>query len=39
VNNIIKKNKPNGTRLKGKEVAIHNFKEWVKYQRWAKDNL
>lgn len=30
---------PKGKRLKGKEVAIHNFKEWIKFQKYAKDNL
>jgi hypothetical protein len=36
---LIKIDKPIGTRLKGKEVAIHNFKEWVKFQRYAEHNL
>ena len=31
--------KPNGTRLKSREVAINNFKEWVKFQRYAQVNL
>jgi len=30
---------PKGKRLKGKKVAIHNFKEWVKYQKFAEQNL
>ena len=34
-----KMDKPKGTRLKAREVAMHNFKEWVKYQQWAKINL
>ena len=38
-NNIEKINKPEGTRLKGRQVAIHNFKEWVKYQKYAKEHL
>lgn len=38
-NNIEKIDKPEGTRLKGKQVAIHNFKEWVKYQKYAKEHL
>lgn len=37
--NIIKKDKPAGTRLKAREVAIHNFWEWVKFQRYAETNL
>jgi hypothetical protein len=36
---LIKQKKPEGTRLKAKDVAIHNFKEWVKFQRHAKVNL
>lgn len=36
---IVKKTKPPGTRLKAKEVAIHNFFEWVKFQRYAEANL
>lgn len=36
---IVKKDKPAGTRLKAKEVAIHNFWEWVKFQRYAEQNL
>lgn len=31
--------KPPGTRLNAKETAIHNFKEWVKFQKYAKNNL
>lgn len=31
--------KPKGTRLKSRAVAIHNFKEWVKFQEYAKHNL
>jgi len=38
-NKIIKRYKPEGLRLNGKEVAVHNFKEWVKFQRYAKNNL
>jgi len=30
---------PEGKRLKGKEVAIHNFKEWIKFQEYAERNL
>lgn len=32
--------KPEGTRLKNsKEVGENNFREWVKFQYWAKDHL
>lgn len=34
-----KKSVPNGMRLKGREAAIHNFKEWVKLQKYAKEYL
>lgn len=30
---------PKSKRLKGKEVAIHNFKEWIKFQKYAQQNL
>lgn len=30
---------PKGKRLNGKKVAIHNFKEWIKFQRYAENNL
>lgn len=30
---------PKGMRLKGKEAALHNFKEWVKFQKYAENNL
>lgn len=33
---MVKKFKPQGKRLKSKEVAQHNFNEWVKYQQYAK---
>jgi hypothetical protein len=36
---IDKIQKPKGTRLKSKDVAIHNFKEWIKFQRYAVNNL
>ena len=36
---IIKINKPVNTRVKAKKVAINNFKEWVKFQKYAKENL
>lgn len=38
-NNIIKIKKPGGTRLKPREVAIHNFKQWVAFQKYAQNNL
>ena len=34
-----KQNKKEGQRIKTKEVAIHNFKEWVKFQKYAEVNL
>ena len=36
---IDKINKPKGKRLKSRAVAIHNFKEWVKFQKYAINNL
>ena len=36
---LIKHNKPENTKMKSNEIAIHNFKEWVKFQKYAKDNL
>ena len=36
---LVKEDKPNGTRLKAREVAVHNFREWVKFQKYAKNNL
>jgi hypothetical protein len=36
---IVKRDKPPGTRLKAREVAIHNFFEWVKFQRYAEQHL
>lgn len=36
---IDKINKPKGTRLVTKKALTHNFKEWVKFQKYAKDNL
>ena len=39
-NDIVYYTKPEGTRLKdSREVAENNFNEWVKFQRWAKNNL
>jgi hypothetical protein len=34
---IIKIQKPEGTRLKSKDVAIHNFWEWVKYGEYLEN--
>ena len=34
-NNIIKIDKPAGTRMKPRKTAIHNFNEWVKFQKYA----
>jgi len=36
---IDKIKKPEGTRLNAKAAAIHNFKEWVKFQKYADANL
>lgn len=36
---IDKINKPKGKRLKSRAAAIHNFKEWVKFQQYAINNL
>lgn len=35
---IIRIDKPEGTRIKSKEVAIHNFWEWVKYGEYLNIN-
>lgn len=34
-----KQNKVIGQRVKTQEVAIHNFKEWVKFSKYAEQNL
>lgn len=34
-----KVNKPAGKRMVYKNVAVHNFAEWVKFQKWAKVHL
>jgi len=31
--------KPPGTRLMSREVALNNFREWVKFQKYAERNL
>jgi len=36
---ILKIKVPQGKRLKARQVAIHNFKEWVKFQKYAINNL
>lgn len=36
---IIKSRVPEGMRLNSKAAAIHNFREWVKFQRYAKLHL
>ena len=36
---LVKQNKPPGMKLKAREVAVHNFREWVKFQQYAKINL
>ena len=30
---------PKGLRLKGRAAAIHNFNEWIKFQKYAENNL
>lgn len=30
---------PKGNRLKAKDAAIHNFTEWIKFQKYAEANL
>lgn len=34
-----KQNKKEGQRVKTNEVAIHNFNEWVKFSKYAENNL
>ena len=36
---LVKQNKPPGMKLKAREVAVHNFREWIKFQQYAKTNL
>lgn len=38
-NNIIRIKKPEGVRMKHKEIAIHNFNEWIKFSQWAETHL
>lgn len=35
----IDKIQPKGMRLKGRVAAIHNFNEWVKFQKYAENNF
>jgi hypothetical protein len=34
-----KKNKQIGQRVKTNKTAIHNFTEWVKFSKYAENNL
>ena len=36
---IVSIKKPPGTRLNARDVAINNFTEWVKFQKYAEKNL
>jgi hypothetical protein len=36
---VIQKYVEDGYKLKNKEVAIHNFQEWIKFQNYAKRHL
>jgi hypothetical protein len=36
---IVSITKPPGTRLNARDVAINNFTEWVKFQKYAEKNL
>ena len=36
---MIKQNKKEGQRVKTNEVALHNFKEWVKFSKYAEVKL
>lgn len=38
-NTMIKQNKQLGQRVKTSEVAFHNFSEWVKFSKYAENNL
>lgn len=38
-NSIEKTDAPAGCRVKPKEAAINNFREWVKFQKWADTHL
>lgn len=36
---MTKVQRPPGTKLRNKETAINNFKEWVKFSKWAETHL
>ena len=36
---LVRIKKPEGVRMKHKEIAIHNFNEWVKFAQWAETHL
>ena len=36
---MLKYNKPEGKRVKNKDVALNNFIEWVKFQKYAKTHF
>lgn len=37
---VVNHRKPEGARMTNvRELAVHNFNEWVKYQAWARDHL
>jgi len=36
---MVKQNKSPGQRVKTKETGIHNFNEWVKFSKYAENNL
>lgn len=37
---IVRIHRPKGTKLKSsRDAAIHNFREWVKFQKWAVNHL
>lgn len=36
---MIKINKKAGMRIKPREVAVNNFKKWVKFSKWAENKL
>lgn len=36
---IRQKKKPEGKRVNSYEIAIHNFKEWLKFANWAETHL
>tara|TARA_R110000744_G_scaffold102940_5_gene197588 strand:+ start:588 stop:1457 length:870 start_codon:yes stop_codon:yes gene_type:complete len=38
-NNTLKKIEPKGKRLLGRKAALHNFTEWLKFSKFAENNL